>query len=94
MINGTVVSLWELVTHAPAGICEPSIVERLRRMPFPPRALDLLHVLDDVVYGGLACDRFVEALDAIVHDVAEEEGTTFEELERRATWRDPDGSPA
>lgn len=53
-----------------------------------PSALEILHVVDDAIFGALA-SGFVISVLQFQYDIAlEREGTTHEEMVKLAVWRD------
>lgn len=53
----------------------------------PPKALEILKVLDYCAAGALASGFTMTALDILYKSTMEQEGTTHEEVVKSASWR-------
>ena len=53
----------------------------------PPKALQVLEVLDYCVHGALASGMIVYVLELLLKNALEQEGTTYEAVVEKATWR-------
>lgn len=59
----------------------------IRKWDNPPKAIQILEVLDYCVYGSLASGFMVTVLEFMLDDALKREGTTQDKLAIRATWR-------
>ncbi len=59
----------------------------LEKFDNPPKAIQLLEVLDLCVHGSLASSFVIITLDILLKDSIEREGTTYEEVVKQASWR-------
>ena len=53
----------------------------------PPKAIQVLEVLDYCVHGALASGIVMRILEMILDDAIKAEGTTYEAVVAQATWR-------
>ena len=80
-------SIQEVLLAAPVGQMDESLKVLIRKWSDPPKALEILEVLDLAIHGALASGVAVKTLQ-IIYDVAlKEEGLTHEGLVPQATWR-------
>jgi hypothetical protein len=87
-------TLKDVLLTAPESQLDPSMVELVRQWSTPPRAIQVLEVLDFCVQGGLASRVVMLALDFELEDALGREAMTREELVKYALWRSPDhGEP-
>lgn len=64
------------------------IIEGFGDTDEPVKALDMLHLLDEAVWGGGMSNIFMTFSNIVLESAMEHEGTTHEELVKLATWRD------
>jgi len=75
--------------EAPGSQLDPALRKKLLAWSVPPRALEILEVLDLCVHGGLGSGFVVSLLDMMLQDAIRVEGTTYEAVVALATWRGP-----
>ena len=75
--------------EAPGSQLDPALRKKLLAWSVPPRALEILEVLDLCVHGGLGSGFVVSLLDMMLQDAIRVEGTTYEAVGALATWRGP-----
>jgi len=80
----------KLLLQCPADsrLMEPSLSEDIKKWSDPPRAVEVLETLDKIVYCGLCAPMIQILYEKLLNEQIESEGTTMEELEKLATWRD------
>lgn len=72
---------------APENQIDLSVKPLIEAWDNPPTALQILRVLDSIVYSGGATGFVVSALDAMMRGTLEAEGQTYEQLVAKADWR-------
>ena len=73
---------------APDRELDASMHPLIQKWSDPPKAIEVLEVLDHCIHGALA-SGFVITLLQIVYDIAcKEEGVTHDDVVKNATWRD------
>lgn len=78
----------QVMLAAPESQLCPSIKDMIReKWDDEPKAIQILEVLDAIVYNGAASDFVVSTLDFILQERIEYEKTTYGRLVERATWR-------
>ncbi len=77
-----------LLKTAPPSQLDPSMVALVNQWGEPPTSLQILEVLDRVIYGALASDLVVDALNILYEVALENEGKTHDEVVPLAIWRD------
>ncbi len=66
---------------------DPKAKELIRAWQPTPLALEILRTLDLCVHGSL-CDGFtIKVLEILLNEACDKEGTTYEEVVGKATWR-------
>lgn len=81
----------ELVTlllKAPDDHLDASMFPYINEWDTPPKAVQVLEVLDYCVHAGLASGLVMTVLETLLRDAIEAEQTTYEEVVKKATWRD------
>lgn len=66
---------------------DPRAKALIRKWADPPRALEILQVLDACVYAALTSDFWVKAMDIMLNEACEREKVTRADLLAQATWR-------
>jgi hypothetical protein len=79
--------LQKALLSAPDSQLDDSMVEKVKEWSTPPKAIQILEVLDHCVRGSLASEVIVKALQMAYEDTCKKEGTTHEEVVKLATWR-------
>ena len=83
--------LISLLISAPDTQLDSNVKPLIKKWDTPPKALQILEVLDACVHGGLASTLVVKLLEKFMHEAIQLEGTTYEALVAQATWRSSDG---
>lgn len=60
----------------------------VRKWDSPPTSVQLLEVIDKCVYSSLTSSAVLYALQVLYDDTVKREGTTHDEVVKKATWRD------
>ena len=79
--------LVDLLLKAPDSQLDASMKPLIEKWSDPPKAIEILEVLDHCIHGSLASGFLVAALQAVYASTLKAEGTTHEALLPRATWR-------
>lgn len=81
--------LKSLLLSAPEDQLDKSAHPLIQKWPDDklPSPLEILEVLDHVVYGGSASDFVVMVLENFLDIACKEANTTYEEVVAKATWR-------
>jgi hypothetical protein len=72
---------------APDEYLSPPLLEKILIWSDPPKAIEILEVIDLCNQKGLDSGVVNAALRASYREACEEEGTTHEEVAKMATWR-------
>lgn len=80
-------SIKDMFLSAPEDQIDPSVKPLIEVWDDAPTALQILRVLDSMVYSGGATGFVVSALDAMMRGTLEAEGQTYEQLVAKAVWR-------
>ncbi len=81
----------DLVAHlleAPDGMLDETMKVLIRKWADPPKALEILEVLDQCIHGALASGFAVQSLQFIYKEACQAEDTTHAEVVKLARWRD------
>jgi hypothetical protein len=80
---------FEHLAQAPHEEMDPCMLPRLQALAdaTPPKADDVLHVLDDCVHNALCSDFCIRALDILWRELLKNEGRTVEQSFAAAVWR-------
>lgn len=78
-----------LFLSAPESQIDPAIKPLIAAWDDPPTALQVLHVLDEIVQYGAASGFVVTALDTVMRSALQREEQTLEQLVAQAHWRQP-----
>ena len=73
---------------APDSQADASLKEVIKKWDEPPTAIQILEAVDHTVRFSSGSDFVVQVLDIMLRQTIKEENTTFEELIKRATWRE------
>jgi len=79
--------LVQLLLNAPDTQLDRSMVELVKRWSDPPKAIEILEVLDKTIYSSLASDMVVTTLRIAYESACKSEGVTHHEMAVRAHWR-------
>lgn len=79
--------LKELLLQAPDGQLDKGIKPLIEKWSEPPKALEVLEVLDQCVHGGLASPFTMMVIENIMNEAIKTENTKYEEVVKQATWR-------
>jgi hypothetical protein len=82
------VSLVDLLLEAPDDQLDSGLKPYIEGWSNPPKALEILEVLDKAIYGGLASAFVISVLQSLYDGAVRDEGTTHEAVVKLATWRD------
>lgn len=66
---------------------DPAMKEKMRGWSDPPRAIEVLEVVDKIIFGSLATGVILSTLQMGLDQLIEREGITHEELVKDAVWR-------
>ena len=80
--------LIDLLRDAPDSELDPTIVELIKGWDSPPKALDVLRVLDEAVFTGGASQLSMLALEEVLRQSMVAEGCTYKELTNKAMLRE------
>lgn len=69
------------------------MVDKVRTWSDPPKAIEILEVLDISIHESLASGAVIALLQGLYKEACEKEGTTNEEVVKGATWRGPQEEP-
>ena len=64
-----------------------SLREKIELWENPPKAIQILEILDECIYGALATGSIIIILEASLKNAMNKENTNLEELLKSATWR-------
>lgn len=78
----------DLLLKAPDSQLDESMFELIKQFSSPPKALELLEVIDKCVCDSLASGFVLTLLEAFYMDALEAEGKIHEEVIKDAIWRD------
>jgi hypothetical protein len=73
--------------QAPATQLDDVVKPKIEKWDDPPTALQVLEVLDIVVYDALASSFVVKVLEVVLDMAIKRENTTYEAVVAQATWR-------
>ncbi len=76
-----------LLLGAPPEQLDPCVFPMIERMSEPAKAIEILEVLDAVIYEALGSGFMVQALEHLYNVTLENEGTTHAEVVKGAHWR-------
>lgn len=79
--------LKELLLQAPDGQLDKVVKPLIEKWSEPPKALEVLEVLDQCVRGGLASPFAMLVIENIMNEAIKTENTKYEEVVKQATWR-------
>lgn len=79
--------LIDLLLEAPDSQLDATMKPLIKEWSDPPKALEILKVLDTCVYGALASGFTITALRMLYDSAVKQEGTTHEEVAKSASWR-------
>jgi hypothetical protein len=80
-------NLKQLLLEAPEEQLDRSMITLIEQWDEPPRAIQILEVVDMCIYYGLSSDFVVASLQVMLDAAMINEQTTLEQLEQRAVWR-------
>lgn len=66
---------------------DPVMKQEVAALSDPPKAVDVLDILDKAVHGSLCSDFEIRLLDGLLNSLIELEGTTFEAVASQAPFR-------
>lgn len=78
----------ELLCAAPDTQLDAAMKPLIKAWDDPPKAVQVLEVLDHVIHGALGSSFIVATLQAIYATSCSREGTTHEEVVKGAHWRE------
>lgn len=81
-------SMKELLLKAPDGQLDACMFPLIEKWDEPATAIQLLEVLDKVIYGALGSGFVVTLLQTLYGEALRREGKTDAEVVALATWRD------
>lgn len=76
-----------LLLQAPDGQLDASLRPLIERWDSPPKAIQVLEVVDQCIHGSLASGFTVRLLQMLYDAALVNERTTHEEVEKLAVWR-------
>jgi len=77
-----------LLLMAPDTQLDESVKPLIEKWSDPPKALEILEVVDQVVRYALGSDFTVRVFDHLLKAAIVRESTTMEEVVKQATWRE------
>ncbi len=77
----------ELMLLAPESQLDNSIKPLIEKWRDPPQSLEILEVLDKVIYTGTASGFVVQLLEQYLNQTLKEEHKTLMEITQLAIWR-------
>ena len=80
-------SLKEGLLSAPDTQLDANMKPLIQKWDDPPKAIQVLEVLDHCIHGSLASGFVVTLLQVVYDSTCKSEGVTHEQMERQATWR-------
>lgn len=83
--------LKDTLLAAPASQLDAKLKPLIEKWDNPPKAIQILEVLDLCINGGLASDFMVMTFQVIYKVTCEREGVTHDDMVKRATWRSKAG---
>lgn len=81
------IKLKDLFINAPETQIDKVLRDKIMEWPDNPSALQILEVLDQGVHGSLCSAFVINLLDIVYKKAIHIEGTTHEEVVKKATWR-------
>lgn len=76
-----------ILLDAPESQLDKAMRPIIRKWSNPPKAVQVLEVLDQCVHGALASQVVMIAVQKLYEDACRHENTTHEEVVKQATWR-------
>lgn len=83
----TETTLVKLLMIAPDSQLDESMKPLVAKWDDPPKALQILEVLDKCAHAALASDFTMEVIDTLWERACDREGITKDECIKKATWR-------
>lgn len=80
-------TLKQMLLTAPDGQLDASMFPLIEKWDESPTALQLLEVIDNCIYAGLASGFVVSMLQSLYEIARDNEGKTREQIEELAVWR-------
>lgn len=80
--------LKQILLDAPDGQLDECMKPLIEKWDNPPKAIQLLEVVDHIIHAALASGFILSLLQMMLHEAIAAEGTTHEELVKLATWRE------
>lgn len=77
----------DLLKTIPPMMVDAKMQAQILTWDDPPKALQVLEVLDKCISGALAADMVVQLLQGVYNDLLISEGITHEDLLPKAIWR-------
>jgi len=77
----------EALLKAPDSQLDATMLPYLQRWSDPPKAIEVLEVLDHCIHGALASTLVVKLLQQEYQDALKREALTHDQLVPSATWR-------
>jgi hypothetical protein len=77
----------EILLEAPDNQLDASMKPLIEKWSTPPKAIEILEVLDWCIFGALASGLVVTLLQNMYYDALKVEGISHEEMEKLAVWR-------
>lgn len=80
-------SLKEMLLQAPDGQLDKSMFPLIEKWDEEPTAIQILEVLDQVIYASLGSGFVVSLLQMLYENALKKEGKTHKDMEALTTWR-------
>lgn len=77
----------QMFLEAPDNHIDSNLRPMIEEWSDPPTSLQMLKVLDAMVYGGSASGFVISVLDDLMRKAIVQEGTTFSNIVSQAHWR-------
>lgn len=81
------IELKSLLLQAPDGQLDSSLFPLIEEWSDPPKAIEILEVLDKVIYSSLGSGFTVNVLQLVYNETLQKEGKTHDEMIPLAVWR-------
>lgn len=76
-----------LLLEGSDDMLDPSMKTLIRKWSDPPKAIEVLEVLDHCVHGSLCTGIVMTVLNVIYEKACKDEGVTNEDVVKLAVWR-------
>lgn len=81
------IGLRQLMLEAPEGQLDRSVLPLIEKWDDPPKAIQILEVLDECIHYSLASEFVVSTLQTMLDVTLIHEGITLDHIVAQAVWR-------